>query len=397
MVARGPGCRLQRRVPWGIPGPGTRRGVLAGGGAGGQIRTGDAGAADPAGDAGAGAGRRSGNGERERMRGEATDFRPRYFEAPRWLRGAHAQTIAGRLLRPAHGYRWVRERIETPDGDFVDLDWGPEAGRGAPTVLVLHGLEGSARRRYVRTTFAELLHRGLRPLGLNFRSCSGEPNRTTRLYHSGETGDLRHVLAHLRSRCTGPIGAVGFSLGGNVLLKYLGEESGDSLIRGAVAVSVPFELAAGSAALEATFVGRRLYGPYFLRKLRAKTRRKAGQLVGRCDVAGALRARTLRAFDEAATAPLHGFRDAADYYEQCSSARYIEAIRVPTLLLQAEDDPFLPAAHLPRKAAAGNVWVTPVFVRTGGHVGFIGGSPLRPRFWAEEEAARFLATVLAGG
>jgi uncharacterized protein len=334
--------------------------------------------------------------ETERMRAGSTAFRPRYFEAPRWLRGAHVQTIAGRLLRPAHGYRWVRERIETPDGDFVDLDWGPEAGRGAPTVVVLHGLEGSARRRYVQTTFAELLGRGLRPVGLNFRSCSGEPNRTTRLYHSGETDDLRRVVSHIRSRGGGPIGAVGFSLGGNVLLKYLGEESERSVIQAAAAVSVPFDLAAGCAALEATFLGRRLYAPYFLRKLRAKTRRKARQLEGRCEVERALRARTLREFDEAATAPLHGFRDAADYYAQCSSARFIEAIRVPTLLLQAEDDPFLPAAHLPRVAAAGNAWVTPVFVRTGGHVGFIGGSLLRPRFWAEEEAARFLGGALPG-
>jgi uncharacterized protein len=323
------------------------------------------------------------------------EFRLRPYRAPRWLRGRHAQTVAGRFLRPAPGLPWVRERVDTPDGDFVDLDWGPDPGTGAGVVLVLHGLEGSARRSYVQLAFRELLARGLRPVGLNFRSCSGELNRTARLYHSGETEDVRYVAELVGARAgDAPLGAIGFSLGGNVLLKYLGEEGVGARIRGAVAVSVPFDLAAGCGALEGTLFGRYLYTPYFMRKLRRKTAGKSALLTERCDVPRALRARTLREFDDAATAPLHGFRDATDYYERCSSAVFLARIRVPTLLLQALDDPFLPREALPTAAALSNPWLLPGFVETGGHTGFLYGPPWRPRFWAEEEAARYLAAVL---
>jgi uncharacterized protein len=326
------------------------------------------------------------------------DFAVRRYDAPGWLRSPHAQTVAGRVLRPSPGFAWVRERVDTPDGDFVDLDWSPAAAAGAPTVVVLHGLEGSARRSYVQLTFRELLARGMRPVGLNFRSCSGEPNRTARFYHSGETDDLRQILGVVRERIGGVrLGAVGFSLGGNVLLKYLGEEGEGSGIEAAVAVSVPFDLAAGSHALETTFFGRHVYSPYFLRKLRRKARAKMGLLRAVCDAERACSARTLREFDDAATAPLHGFRDAADYYARSSSAGFIDGIRVPTLLLQAEDDPFLPPASIPRRAAGENPWIVPGFVATGGHTGFVYGSPLRPRFWSEEEAARFLQAVLRDG
>ncbi len=323
-------------------------------------------------------------------------FSPRPFRAPLWLRNPHAQTVGGKVLRRDPGVPLVRERLTLPDGDFVDLDYGPEppGAADAPLAIVLHGLEGSALRLYMRITYGELLGRGVRPVGLNFRSCSGEPNHAPRLYHSGETTDLGAVVEHLRARFPGrPVGAVGFSLGGNVLLKRLGERGSAAGIDAAAAVSVPYDLAAGATALERGPMSR-VYNTYFLRMLRQKVRARERMLDGKMNVPGSLAARTLRQFDEAATAPLHGFADAEDYYARSSSGPLLSGIRVPTLLLHAFDDPFLPADHVPVEAAAANPWIVPAFTATGGHVGFIHGTPRRPRFWAEEEAARFLASAL---
>lgn len=336
--------------------------------------------------------------------GTEITFRVRPYRAPRWLRGPHIQTIGGKFLRPDPGIPLHRERLELPDGDFLDLDFAPAGSVAhdpeAPVVLVLHGLEGSARRRYMLLTYRELLARGLRPVGLNFRACSGEPNRLPRLYHSGDTDDLRFVVEHLADRFNGaPLGAIGFSLGGNVLLKYLGEEGDDAgrRLRAAVAISVPFDLTAGAATLERGLMGR-IYTEYFLRNLRKKVRAKARLLEGLIDVQATLRARTLRAFDDVATAPLHGFADSADYYRRSSSAPYLERIRIATLLLQAEDDPFQPPEAIPRDAIARNPHIVAGFTERGGHVGFITWSddPGKRglRFWAEEEAARFLAAHL---
>ena len=346
-------------------------------------------------------------------------YRPHPFRPAWWLAGPHAQTIAGKLLRRAADVALRRERLETPDGDFVDLDHGPDPGAAAPVALVLHGLEGSARRHYMTLTYAALLERGIHPIGLNFRSCSApvpepaaprtrrgrrprparfELNRAARLYHSGETEDLAFVLERLRARFGGRrFGAVGFSLGGNVLLKFLGEQGrlGRSPLDAAVAVSVPFDLSAGARRLEGGIFAA-LYTRYFMRGLRSKAAAKEAQLAAHCDMAAVRRARTLRQFDEAATAPLHGFRDAEDYYARSSCAGFIGSVRVPTLLIHSLDDPFLPAASVPRAAVAGNPWLTPVFTAAGGHVGFVTGSPASPRFWAEEEAARYLGAHLIG-
>jgi uncharacterized protein len=319
-------------------------------------------------------------------------FRPAW-----WLPGAHLQTIAGRYLKQRRHTRLVRERLETPDGDFVDLDHAglPGPPHDAPLVLVLHGLEGCARSGYVLHTLAALAGHGIRGVALNFRSCSGEPNRTARFYHAGDTADVRHALEVLRARHPGvPMGAVGFSLGGNVLLKLLGEsgDAGGALLQGAVAVSVPFDLAAGARKLERGLA--RVYTRYFLRRLRQKSAAKREQLRSLCDADGAIRARSLREFDDAATAPLHGFRDAAHYYHESSSVRYLAGIRVPTLVLHSVDDPFLPTSAVPRRLIAQNPWLFDGITGQGGHVGFIGGSPWAPRFWAEEQAAAFLAASL---
>jgi predicted alpha/beta-fold hydrolase len=292
--------------------------------------------------------------------------------------------------------QFVRERIDTPDGDFVDLDFAPFADPDAPVVLLLHGLEGSARRGYALETYRALHELGVRAVGLNFRSCSGELNRTARFYHSGDTNDIRFVAAYLRDRVPGvPLGAIGFSLGGNALLKFLGECGTNSPFDAAVAVSVPYDLAAGAHALEETWMGR-LYTRVFVKSLIQKARAKRALLEPLCNTDELRESASFRAFDDAVTAPVHGFRDAADYYAQSSSRGFLRDIRTPVLLLHAADDPFLPAAALPIAQIEANPCITAIITRRGGHVGFIEGPPWRPRFWAEEQAARFLASHLRG-
>lgn len=320
-------------------------------------------------------------------------FRPAW-----WLRNAHAQTLAGKYLRPGAAFALERRRIDTPDGDFLDLDFGPEPAPDSPLVVVLHGLEGSARREYVSMMLRELFHRGLRGVGMNFRGCGGEPNRVARCYHSGDTDDLAHVVARLRLRHPGrPIGAAGFSLGGNVLLKYLGERGHQSAIGAAVTVSVPFDLPRCAEHLSSGFTGR-TYGGFFLRSLRRKVRAKRHLLDGEVDVERTLAARTIRDFDEAFTAPLHGFLGAEDYYNRADARAYLDHIRVPVLLMQARDDPFLPRGADLEAMVAANSHLATAFTDRGGHLGFVEGAlPWRPRFWAEREAARFLALELTGG
>lgn len=328
----------------------------------------------------------------------AKAFVPRPFRPARWLPGRHGQTIAGRYLRTPAGVRYRRERMETEDGDFVDLDWatvdGFELPPHSPLVLLVHGLEGSANSSYILETSRALAAAGLRAVAMNLRSCSGEPNRTLRFYHAGDTADLAAVFRHLRERePEAPFGAVGFSLGGNVLLKYLGERGEGSAVRAAVGVSVPFDLMAGAVYMDGSFMGR-IYTEAMLRSLRRKFSEKAERIGDRCDAPRALASRSFRDFDDAVTARLHGFRDMADYYGQSSSRQFLPSIRVPTLLLHSADDPFVPPHVIPREAVAANPSLTAVFTEHGGHVGFIQGTPWAPEFWAESEAARFLAERL---
>ena len=314
-------------------------------------------------------------------------FRPAW-----WLRNPHAQTFAGRYLRSRAAFPLERRRIGTPDGDFLDLDQAPAPAPGAPVVVLLHGLEGSARRGYMSEMFHHLFVRGLRGVGMNFRGCGGEPNRVPRFYHSGETGDLAHVVAELSARHPGcPIGAAGFSLGGNVLLKHLGERGHDSGLAAAVAVSVPYDLAGCAARLSGGLAGR-TYGSHFLRALKRKVRAKRGLLEGAVDVERVLAARTLIDYDDALTAPLHGFAGADDYYDRADARRHLADIRVPTLLVQSRDDPFLREGTIPEAEAAANPHLTAAITDRGGHLGFVEGAfPWRRRFWAERTAAEFLA------
>ncbi|MDZ7779544.1 MAG: hydrolase [Gemmatimonadota bacterium] len=315
------------------------------------------------------------------------------FRPSRWAPGPHLQTLAARMLRSGNGLVYRRERLSTADGDFLDLDWGPDPGPDAPIVLVMHGLEGCSKSGYVRNVCAELAAKGLWPAALNFRGCSGEPNSSDRFYHSGATEDPVAVLSRLRDRHPDRrLAAVGFSLGGNILLKLMGEreDGGRALLDAAVAMSVPYDLSAGSALLEQSAMGR-AYTEYFLHSLKNKVRAKAGRLAHRVDLDAVYAAPTLRRFDDLITAPLHGFEDAEHYYAHSSSNRYLESVRVPTLLLHAVDDPFLPAAAIPREEAARTPHIELQLEPTGGHVGFLAGSPWRPRFWGDERIAEFLA------
>lgn len=330
--------------------------------------------------------------------GTSPSFTPPPFHPPWWARGPHAQTLLGKVLRPRKADGLRRERWPTPDGDFLDLDFTADPDPASPLVLVLHGLEGSSRRGYVLVALEALRRRGLAGVALNFRGCSGEPNRVPRAYHSGETGDPGFVLEELRRRFPHrPMGSLGFSLGGNVLLALLGEwgEGARGRIDAAAAVSVPYDLQAGARLLERTGWGR-IYARYFLRSLRRKVREKAHLLRKDVSVERALASRTIRAFDDALTAPLHGFRDAADYYVRCSSAGWLSSIRVPTLLLHARDDPLQPLRTGPPPEVRTNPLLTASVPDRGGHVGFVHGPPWAPRFWAEDAAAGFLAAALAG-
>ena len=316
---------------------------------------------------------------------------PDVFTAPWWLSGAHTQTIIGRAARSLSRFEYVCRRIETPDGDFLDLDGGRTPGTG-PIVLVLHGLEGSSRSGYVAETCALLAAQGADPVAMNSRSCSGEPNRYLRSYHSGETSDVGHVVSLLKAENPGrPVGAIGFSLGGNVLLCYLAEP--DQGLDAAVAVSVPYDLSASARKLEEGM--GRLYTRYFLGTMRSKIREKAGRLPEAAVLApAALAARTIRGIDEAWTAPVHGYGSAADYYERCSALVHIERIRTPTLLLQAEDDPFLPRATAEEVRTVRNPFLIDGFTRRGGHLGYLSVKASH-RLWAEARAARWLMDQLA--
>jgi predicted alpha/beta-fold hydrolase len=321
-------------------------------------------------------------------------FEPRPYRAPWWLGNAHLQTVTARLLRAVASVEYRRERIDTPDGDFIDLDFAVEPTDG-PFVLVLHGLEGCSRSGYVKQACRALAAMGLRTVALNFRSRSGEPNRLPGSYHAGRTDDLRTVLRLLRSRSPGSaMGAVGFSLGGNVLLKYLGETKGpaDSYLNAAVAVSVPFDLSRAADCMERGW--GKLYGWRFLRLLRRSARAKARLFPDAFDLGAIARAQSVRAFDDAVTAPLHGFRDVAHYYAEASSGGYLREVRVPTLLLHARNDPLIPFDSVPLATIRDNACLQAVLPRGGGHVGFVSAGRSGPRFWAEAEAGRFLAGAL---
>jgi predicted alpha/beta-fold hydrolase len=316
------------------------------------------------------------------------------YESPWWLSNRHLQTLWGRLARRPPDVRTRRERWETPDDDVLDIERLDAPAEDAPRLVLLHGLEGTTRSHYVRGSFAEAQRRGWGADLLLFRGCGGTLNRTRRFYHSGETGDLSVVVDRVQQEFPrAPILLAGFSLGGNVLLKWLGERGANlpPSVRGAAAVSVPFDLARGAYHIQRGFA--RVYEAHFLRSLKQKALAKQAIFPDLADPQRIAAARTLVEFDDVVTSRVHGFADAADYYARSSALGYLSRIRLPTLLLSAIDDPFLPADVLEqvRAVAARTPALTIEFIPRGGHVGFVSGPPWRPFYWGEWRVAEFLS------
>lgn len=317
---------------------------------------------------------------------DSSTFRPAW-----WLPGAHAQTLWASTLRRTPRPRLQRERLELPDGDFLDLDWA--VGGPGPVVLLLHGLEGSVRSNYASGLLKVLQARGYTALLMHFRGCSGEPNRLARGYHSGETGDLQYLIELLRRRYPErSLGVVGYSLGGNVLLKWLGERGTRAPVAAAVAVSVPFQLERVAERLERGF--SRLYQWVLLRRMRINLQRKRRRVALPLAPFDPDALTSFRRFDDAVTAPLHGFAGVDDYYRRCSSRQYLRGIAVPTLVLHAQDDPFMTPDVVPDAAELG-AGVMLELAAHGGHVGFVaGGWPWGARYWLEERIPGFLDAML---
>ena len=294
------------------------------------------------------------------------------WRAPHWLPGGNAQTIWPALCsRRPPAAAWRRERWEAPDGDFVDVDFLDAAPANAPLLVLLHGLEGSSRSHYALAFAHWALRARWRFAVPHWRGCSGELNRAPRAYHSGDHEEVAWLLRRLRENAGVPLHVIGISLGGNALLRWAAEagDSASALVGALASVCAPLDLAAGGAAIDRGF-NRLVYARMFLRTMKRKAAAKLEQYPGLFDRSRMLAARTLYEFDNVFTAPLHGFRDTDDYWARASAKPHLTRIRVPTLALNARNDPFVPAASLPQ---VGNSHVALWQPAHGGHVGFPGG------------------------
>ncbi len=310
------------------------------------------------------------------------------YQPPFLLRWGHLQTVFPTLFRKIEDVASQRERIETPDDDFLDLDWYRQGSRRL--VVLTHGLEGDSERIYIRGMVQAIRKAGWDALAWNFRGCSGEPNRKVHFYHSGATYDLDTVLRHVENQNQyDRIDLVGFSMGGNITLKYLGEmgERISPVIQRAVAFSVPCDLA--SASIELARMSNKVYMRRFLRSLHEKIKMKMAAQPGCLDDSGYSKLKNFKQFDDRYTAPLHGFRDAQDYWQQCSSKFYLSGIRRPALLVSAKDDPFLSVDCFPYEEARRSRFLFLEVPDNGGHVGFI-DFPGDGSYWLERRAIEFL-------
>ncbi len=321
------------------------------------------------------------------------------FKPSWWSNNPHIQTLLPTLLRRSQKISTYKQRIKTDDGDFLDLAWSavPVRSVTTPIVLMFHGLEGSKESPYIKGLIREIRRNEWIGVVMHFRGCSGEPNKTTRSYHSGETEDIGFIINYLRKTYPGfPLIAVGYSLGGNALLKYLGEKANNSKLDAAIAVSVPFELHTCAVSLESGF--SRVYLNHLMQQLIASTQTKMDLLdysnVLKISKENLGKLKTFQEFDDAVTAPIHGFQGANDYYTKSSSRQYLKDIKTPTLILHAEDDPFLSPDVIPAKSELSDSTEMELS-RSGGHVGFVyGSSPFAPRFWLEERIPEYIRSCL---
>ncbi|MFN8573625.1 MAG: alpha/beta fold hydrolase [Gemmatimonadaceae bacterium] len=315
-----------------------------------------------------------------------------------WLPDGHTQTLFGKFFRKRFDVPMVSERIETPDGDFLDI-WRLHAASSAPRLVVLHGLEGSARSEFVTAIAKAASARGWGVDVMVNRGCGDEMNRAPRFYFAGDSDEFDTALSHVtRTYPRAPLLLCGISLGGNLLLKWLGEQGAEieSNVVAAAALSVPFDLARSCQRIDTG--ASRIYSRNFLRTMKPKALAKIAQHPGIASAEAVRRANSIWSLDDAFTAIVHGFRDAADYYANCSSIRFLDAIRVPTLLLSAKDDPFHPPEVLDDvgRIARKNAALLCEFPEKGGHVGFVAGAfPWRPRFYAEERVIQFMEQCIA--
>ena len=324
------------------------------------------------------------------------------FIAPRWLKNPHAQTMF-----PSLPWAWPsrpnlrRESLELPDGDVTAVDWSIDSDSltdSSPLLVILHGLEGSAESSYARMLMDTVIDRGWRACVLHFRDCGDYRNRLPRRYHAGETNDLRHfldVLQAQREACgnPGPLLAVGYSLGGNVLLKYLGESGSDTPLAAATAVCAPLDLHACSKALNTGF--SKLYQSYLLKRMKNSVTEKFDPHTAAFDWDRAMQSTTFAEFDDAVTAPLHGFDGMQDYYDRCSATHFLDRIERPSLVINSLDDPFMTPDVIPDASKLSDC-VTLEVAEKGGHVGFInGGTPWRPTFYLPQRILEFLEPFAA--
>lgn len=322
------------------------------------------------------------------------------FKPARWLRNRHLQTIYPALpwaYRPRPNLR--REALELPDGDVTAVDWvvnATELPNTAPLLVILHGLEGSAESAYARMLMQTAKRLGWHCCVMHFRDCGDYTNRLPRRYHAGETNDVRYFLSKLDdSGLYGPLVAVGYSLGGNVLLKYLGESADDTPLKAASAVCVPLNLHRCSEALNTGF--SKLYQYHLIKRMKSAVRRKFDPHTAAFNWQRAMDAKTFDEFDDAVTAPLHGFGGKQDYYDRCSSLHYLTTITKPTLIINALDDPFMTPDVVPAPDRLSDC-VTLEISEHGGHVGFIdGGTPWHPSYYLPARLVAFLQPQIQRG
>jgi hypothetical protein len=313
------------------------------------------------------------------------------FEAPGWLKNRHLQTIGARYARKVPVPPFKSERWETPDQDILHVHFS-EGEPDKPIALLLHGLEGCRESTYILGLTQMLNQIGWNVAVMEFRSCSGEINQAKRLYHSGETTDAAWVVEQLIKRYPGKsIYMAGYSLGGNVTAKWLGEngENVPEAVKAAAVISAPYNLVECQNYMDNSLACK-MYIWRFIRTLTPKAIEKHNQYPGCLDIDAVLKARTWKGFDDAATAPLHGFKDAYDYYTSVQCGQFVEGIRRPTLLLSAADDPFNPGHTFPVEASEKSPWLHPQLTESGGHVGFVRkGDTSLIGFWSEEQIVRF--------